>query len=39
MWVKLSKGIPVFMEYLLECVFVDAFHGRSLRTKIAELSG
>ena len=36
---KLSKRIPVIMEYLLECVFVDAFHGHSLRTKIAELSG
>ena len=38
MWIKLSKGIPVIMKYLLECVFIDAFHGRSLRTKIAELA-
>ena len=38
-WSKLSKGIPVIMEYLLECVFVDSFHGRSLRTKIAALAG
>lgn len=33
-WIKLSKGIPVVVEYLLECVFVYAFHGRSLRTTI-----
>jgi len=38
-WVKLSKGIPVIIEYLLECVFVDAFHGRFLRTTITELAG
>jgi len=38
-WLKLSKGIPVIIEYLLECVFVDAFHGHSLRKKIAELAG
>jgi hypothetical protein len=39
MWVKLSECIPVIMKYMLECVFIDAFHGRSLRTKIAELAG
>ena len=38
-WVKLSEGIPVIMEYLLKCVFIDAFHGRSLRTTITELAG
>ena len=38
-WLKLSKGIPVIIEYLLKCVFVDAFHGRSLRTTITELAG
>ena len=38
-WLELSKGIPVIVEYLLECVFVDAFHGRSLRAKITELAG
>jgi hypothetical protein len=27
------------MEYLLKCVFVDTFHGRSLRTTITELAG
>ena len=37
-WVKLSEGVPVFIEYLLECIFVDAFHGCSLRKKIAELA-
>lgn len=37
-WIKLSEGIPVIMEYLFEYVFVDAFHGHSLRTKIAELA-
>jgi hypothetical protein len=38
-WLKLSKDIPVIIEYLLECVFIDAFHGRSLRTTITELAG
>lgn len=38
-WLKLSKGIPLIIEYLLECIFVDAFHGRSLRTTITELAG
>jgi len=37
--VGLLKLVPVIMEYLLECVFVDTFHGHSLRTKIAELGG
>jgi hypothetical protein len=39
MWIKLSKGVPVIIEYLLECVFIYAFHGCSLRKKIAELAG
>jgi hypothetical protein len=34
----LLKRIPVFTENLLECVFVDAFHGCSLRTTIPELT-
>lgn len=37
-WLELYKGIPAIMEYLLKCVFVDAFHGRSLRTMITELA-
>jgi len=38
-WIKLSKGVPVVIEYLFECIFIYAFHGRSLRQKIAELAG
>ena len=38
-WIKLYKGVPVIIEYLLECIFVYAFHGRSLQKKIAELAG
>jgi hypothetical protein len=32
----LLKRIPVIVENLLECVFVNAFHGCSLRTTITE---
>jgi hypothetical protein len=35
----LLKRIPVIIENLLECVFVNAFHGCSLRTTITELVG
>jgi hypothetical protein len=31
---RLLKRIPVFIENLLESVFVNAFHGCSLRTTI-----
>jgi len=37
-WMGLFKRIPVIVEYLLECVFVYAFHGCSQRTTIAELA-
>lgn len=33
----LLKRIPVIIENLLECVFVNAFHGCSLRTTIPEM--
>jgi len=33
----LLKRIPVIVENLLECVFVNAFHGCSLRTTIPEM--
>jgi hypothetical protein len=33
----LLKCIPVIIENLLECVFVNAFHGCSLRTTIPEM--
>jgi hypothetical protein len=36
--IKLFKRIPVIVEDILECVFVNAFHGYSLLTKIAELA-
>jgi len=29
-WIGLLKRIPMIVENLFECVFVDAFHGRSL---------
>jgi len=35
---RLLKRIPVVVENLLERVFVDAFHGCSLRTTIPELT-
>jgi hypothetical protein len=34
----LLKSIPVIIENLLECVFINAFHGCSLRTTITELA-
>jgi len=37
-WMGLLKCIPVIVENLLETVFVDAFHGCSLRTTITELA-
>ena len=33
-WMNLLKRIPMIVENLLECVFVNAFHDRSLRTTI-----
>ena len=35
----LLKRILVIMKNLLECVFINAFHGCSLRTTIPELTG
>jgi len=35
-WPELLKRIPVIRENLLECFFVNAFHGYSLRTTITE---
>jgi len=37
-WIGLLKRIPMVVENLLECVFVNAFHGRFLRTTIPELA-
>jgi hypothetical protein len=37
-WTKLFKRIPMVVEYLLEYVFVNAFHSCSLRTTITELA-
>ena len=37
-WTELLKRIPVIVENLLKCVFVNAFHGCSLRTTITELT-
>jgi hypothetical protein len=36
-WMGQLKRIPVIIENLFECVFVNAFHGCSLRTTITEL--
>ena len=36
-WMSFLKRIPVIIENLLECVFVNAFHGCSLRTTITEM--
>jgi hypothetical protein len=33
-WMVLLEYIPVIVENLLECIFVNAFHGCSLRTTI-----
>lgn len=35
-WMNLLKRIPMIVENLFECVFVNAFHGCSLRTTIPE---
>jgi hypothetical protein len=37
-WTELFKCIPVVVEDSFECVFIDAFHGCSLRTTITELA-
>jgi hypothetical protein len=37
-WTKLFKRIPMIVENLLERVFVNTFHGCSLRTNIPELT-
>ena len=37
-WVGLLKRIPMIVENLLEHVFVNTFHGYSLRTTIPELT-
>ena len=37
-WIGLLKRIPMIVENLFECVFVDAFHGCSLRATITELA-
>ena len=37
-WSELLKRIPVTVENLLKGVFVNAIHGRSLRTTIPELT-
>jgi hypothetical protein len=37
-WTKLFKLIPMIVENLFERVFVNTFHGCSLRTTIAELT-
>ena len=37
-WTKLFKRIPMIVENLFKCVFVNAFHGCSLRATIPELT-
>jgi hypothetical protein len=37
-WTKLFKRIPMIVENLFKCVFVNAFHGCSLQTTIPELT-
>jgi hypothetical protein len=37
-WMDLLKRIPVIVENLFECVFINAFHGCSLRTTIPEMA-
>ena len=37
-WMGMLKRIPVIIENLLECVFINAFHGSSLRTTIPEMA-
>jgi len=38
-WIDLLKRIPMIAENLLECVFINAFHGCSLGTTITKLAG
>ena len=38
-WIGLLKRIPMIIENLLKRVFVNAFHGCSVRTTITELVG
>jgi hypothetical protein len=38
-WIDLLKRIPMIAENLLECVFINAFHGCSLRTTITKSAG
>jgi hypothetical protein len=38
-WIGLLKRIPMIIENLLKRVFVNAFHGCSVRTTITELAG
>jgi hypothetical protein len=35
--IGLLKRIPVIIENLLECVFINTFHGCSLQTTITEM--
>lgn len=37
-WTELFKCIPMVVKDSLECVFIEAFHGCSLRTTITELA-
>ena len=37
-WTRLFKCIPMVVKDSFECVFIDAFHGCSLRTTITELA-
>ena len=37
-WMGVLKRIPMIVENLLECVFVDAFHGCSQPTTVTELT-
>ena len=37
-WTELFKCIPMVVKDSFECVFIDAFHGCSLRTTITELA-
>jgi len=37
-WTERFKCIPMVVKDSFECVFIDAFHGCSLRTTITELA-
>jgi len=37
-WTELFECIPMVVKDSFECVFIDAFHGCSLRTTITELA-